>query len=135
MYLDFKVDIPVVKGKITYREKAGTEYVYYEYDRIYDQNTQKTNPKRVTIGKRDKNDPLKMIPNENFLRYFPDTELPEEKERTSRSSCLRVGTWMVIRKIIRDYRLEEILSEYMTEKDLKLLLPEIPAVFSSAEMH
>ena len=36
MYLDFKVDIPVVKGKITYREKAGTEYVYYEYNRIYD---------------------------------------------------------------------------------------------------
>lgn len=36
MYLDFKVDIPVVKGKITYREKAETEYVYYEYDRITD---------------------------------------------------------------------------------------------------
>ena len=122
MYLDFKVDIPVVKGKITYREKAGTEYVYYEYNRIYDQNTQKTNPKRVTIGKRDKNDPLKMLPNENFLRYFPDAELPEETERTSRSSCLRVGTWMVIRKIIREHKLEEILSEYMTEKDLKLFL-------------
>ena len=30
MYLDFKVDIPIVKGKITYREKAGTAYVYYE---------------------------------------------------------------------------------------------------------
>lgn len=94
MYLDFKVDIPVVKGKITYREKAGTKYVYYEYDRIYDQNTQKTNPKRVTIGKRDKNDPLKMIPNENFLRYFPDTELPEErKEPAAAVACVLGLGW------------------------------------------
>ncbi|MBR3187527.1 MAG: transposase, partial [Lachnospiraceae bacterium] len=60
--MDFKVDIPVVKGKITYRSKAGTQYVYYEYDRIYDKNTQKTNPKRVTIGKKDPEDPSKMIP-------------------------------------------------------------------------
>ena len=44
MYLDFKVDIPASNGKITYREKAGTEYVYYEYDRIYNKDTQKTNP-------------------------------------------------------------------------------------------
>ena len=131
MYLDFKVDIPAVKGKITYREKAGTEYVYYEYNRIYDQNTQKTNPKRVTIGKRDKDDLQKMLPNENFLLYFPDAELPEEKERISRSSCLRVGSWMVIRKIIRDYKLEEILSEFMTEKDRKLLLK---ASFSHAAL-
>ncbi|MBR3244414.1 MAG: transposase [Parasporobacterium sp.] len=122
MYLDFKVDIPVVKGKITYRNKAGTQYVYYEYDRIYDKNTQKTNPKRVTIGKKDPEDPSKMIPNRNFLQYFPDAELPEEKDRTTRSSCLRVGAWMVIRKIIRDYGLEEILSGYMGEKDLGLFL-------------
>ena len=68
----------------------------------YDKNTQKTNPKRVTIGKKDPEDPSKMIPNRNFLQYFPDAELPEEKDRTTRSSCLRVGAWMVIRKIIRE---------------------------------
>ncbi len=122
MYLDFKVDIPIVKGKITYREKAGTEYVYYEYDRIYDKDTQKTNPKRVTIGKRDPEDPSKMLPNRNFLQYFPDAELPEQKDRSNRSSCLRVGAWMVIRKIIRDYKLEEILSEFMDDKNLGLFL-------------
>lgn len=122
MYLDFKVDIPVVKGKITYREKAGTEYVYYEYDRTYDSKTRKTNPKRVTIGKRDKSDPSKMIPNKIFLEYFPDAELPEEKDRTMRSSCLRSGAFMVIRKIIRDYKLEDILSNYMSRKDVGLFL-------------
>ncbi len=122
MYLDFTVKIPVVKGKITYRTKGETDYVYYEYDRIYDKKTQKTNPKRATIGKRDRSDPEMMIPNEIYLKYFPDAELPEEKSRANRSSCLKVGTFMVIRKIIREYHLEEILSHYLDEKDLGLFL-------------
>ena len=36
MYLDYTVEIPESKGKITYREKNGATYVYYEYDRVYD---------------------------------------------------------------------------------------------------
>ena len=52
MHLEFLVEIPKVKGKVTFRNKNGTDYVYYEYDRIYNPETQKTNPKRVTIGKR-----------------------------------------------------------------------------------
>lgn len=51
-----------------------------------------------------------MIPNKIFLQYFPDVELPEEKDRTTRSSCLRAGTFMVVRKIIRDYKLDDILA-------------------------
>ena len=52
MYLDFLVKIPNISGKITYRKKAAGDYVYYEYDRIYDKGSQKTNPKRATIGKK-----------------------------------------------------------------------------------
>lgn len=36
MYLDYLVDIPEVKDKITFRSKGNARYVYYEYDRIYD---------------------------------------------------------------------------------------------------
>ena len=36
MYLDYLVDIPEVKGKITFRSKGNARYVYYEYDRTYD---------------------------------------------------------------------------------------------------
>lgn len=57
-----------------------------------------TNPKRVTIGKRDKQDPLMMLSNENYLKYFPDGDLPDVNERAKRSSCLRTGTWIIIRK-------------------------------------
>ncbi len=122
MYLDFLVDIPDVSSKITYRTKNGVDYVYYEYAREYDKVTQLTNPKRVTIGKRSKENTLKMQPNENFLKYFPDTELPEEKERNTRSSCLRIGDYIVIRKIMEEYKLPEILSHFFDGKDLGLFL-------------
>ena len=36
MYLDYLVDVPEVKGKITFRSKGNARYVYYEYDKIYD---------------------------------------------------------------------------------------------------
>lgn len=122
MYLDFLVKIPISSGKITYRKKGDTDYVYYEYKRIYTKGSNITNPKRVTIGKRDKEDPLMMLPNENYLKYFPDEDLPEINERTKRSSCLRIGTWLVIRKIMEEYRLSEILGKYINKKDLGLIL-------------
>ena len=68
MYLDFLVNIPISTGKITYRKKGDTEYVYYEYKRIYTKGSNITNPKRVTIGKRDKTDSSMMIPNEIFRK-------------------------------------------------------------------
>lgn len=122
MYLDFLVNIPISTGKITYRKKGDTDYVYYEYKRIYTKGSNITNPKRVTIGKRDKTDPSMMIPNENYLKYFPDEDLPEINERTKRSSCLRIGTWLVIRKIMEEYRFTEILEKYISKKDLGLVL-------------
>lgn len=122
MYLDFLVNIPISTGKITYRKKGDTEYVYYEYKRIYTKGSNITNPKRVTIGKRDKTDSSMMIPNENYLKYFPDEDLPEINERTKRSSCLRIGTWLVIRKIMEEYRFTEILGKYIGKKDLGLVL-------------
>lgn len=122
MYLNFLVKIPNAPGKITYRRKSETDYVYYEYDRIYDKTTQKTNPKRVTIGKKSEADPTKMQPNENYLKYFPDEDIPETESRTKRSSCLKIGSWIVIRRIVEDYRLTEILGKYIGKKDLGLVL-------------
>ena len=122
MYLDFLVKIPINTGKITYRKKGDTEYVYYEYKRIYKKGSNITNPKRATIGKRDKDDPSLMIPNENYLKYFSDEDIPETKHRTRRSSSLRIGTWLVIRKIITEYKFEDILKRYVNEKDLGLIL-------------
>ena len=107
MYLDFLVKIPINSGKITYRKKGETDYIYYEYTRNYQKGTNITNPKRATIGKRDTEDPTMMIPNENYLKYFPDEDIPEINERSKRSSCLRIGAWLIIRKIIEEYSDDE----------------------------
>lgn len=122
MYFDFLVSIPDVPTKITYRCKGKTDYVYYEYAREYNRETKKTNPKRVTIGKRSESDPQKMQPNQNFLKHFPDAQLPEGKKWGDRSSCLRIGDYLVIRKIMEEYRLPELLGRHIQEKELGLFL-------------
>lgn len=37
-------------------------------------------------------------------------------------SCLRAGAFIVMRKIIKDYKLEEILGMYFKDRDLGLFL-------------
>lgn len=122
MYLDAYVKVPEVKGKITFRTKGNTTYVEFEYDRVYSTEKQYTDVKRKTIGKLADEDKRIMQPNENFIKFFPDTELPEERDRSSRSCGLRIGTWVVIRKIVNEYKLTEILGRYLPWKDVGLFL-------------
>jgi len=122
MYLDFLVKIPDAPGKLVRVKKKSTIYIDFEYDRIYDSKKQYTTPKRSTIGKLSKSDDAMMQPNQNFLKYFPEADFPEEKDRACRSSCLRVGAYIVIKKIIKDYKLPEILGRYFSDKDLGLFL-------------
>ena len=110
MYFDFKVKIPEVKGKIYERTIKGVVYINYEYDRIYKPDKKYNIPKRTTIGKKCEDDPEMMYPNPNFLAFFPDTELPEDQGRDARSSCLRIGTWIVIEKLMRESLIERIIS-------------------------
>ena len=109
MYFDFTVEIPVIKGKIYEKTIKGVVYINYEYDRIYKPEKKYNIPKRTTIGKRSEDNPTLMYPNSNYLKFFPESELPPEAERTDRSSCLRVGATLVIQKIIRDYKLDDMV--------------------------
>ena len=122
LYLDYAVKIPDVEGKIIRRTVKNTTYVYYEYDRTYDRKKQYTNVSRVTIGKVTASDSRMMIPNQNYLNYFPDEVPPVFKDNTGRSSCLRIGSNIVIDKIIEDCRLPELLENWFKPEDLGLLL-------------
>ena len=122
MYLDSLVKVPEAKGKITFRTKGRTTYVEYECGRVYVPEKKYTTVSRKTIGKLTDGDKQVMQPNENFLKFFPDTMLPEEKDRSSRSCALRIGTWVVIRKITNDYKLPELLGRYLPSKDVGLFL-------------
>lgn len=109
MYFDFLVKIPEDTGKISLNKRAGTTYVEYTYGRRYIPEKRYNVPQRTTIGKMSQNDQTMMYPNPNFLKYFPEVELPEEKDRSKRSSCLKIGAYTVIKKIIEDYKLDEMM--------------------------
>jgi transposase len=79
-------------------------------------------PKRATIGKLSKEDDTRMFPNQNFLKYFPETELPEDMTASGRSCCLRAGAYIVIKSILEGYKLTEIIGKYFDKGDAGLFL-------------
>ena len=121
MYLNCRVKIPAEPGKITVKTINSTPYIYYEYGRVYKKEKKYNTPKRTCIGKRDPEQPAFMYPNEKFLKYFPRELLPLEKEGRYRSGCLHIGAFLVIRKIVSDYRLDEMLARIIG-KDAGLFL-------------
>lgn len=122
MYLNLLVKVPNAPGKLLFQKKAETTYVYYEISRTYDPEKQYTYPKRVVIGKMSKKDPEQMQPNENYLKFFPDEELPEKDVRELRSSCLKIGTYIVINKLAKDLGIPRVLGNYFSPKNLGLFM-------------
>ncbi|MFV0465777.1 MAG: transposase [Lachnospiraceae bacterium] len=120
MYLDCQVKIPKTDGKITKKTIKGTTYIYYEYARVYLKDKKYNTPKRICVGKQVLGQPSLMLPNDKFLKTFPQEKLPEEKSNY-RSGCLRIGAYIVLRKIISDYKLDLILARILG-KDAGLFL-------------
>ena len=121
MYLNFKVDIPKLESGISKKKIKGTTYIYYEHGRKYYADRQYTVPQCTSIGKVCEDDPSMMIPNGNYLKFFPDAELPEELPVSTRSGCLKIGAHLVIRKVMKHYKLEERIGE-IVGKDAGLFL-------------
>lgn len=109
MYLDFKVKIPYDSAGITRKKIKGTTYIYYSYEHNYSSEKGYTVPKSTSIGKCTDDEPDLMYPNTNFLKFFPPEELPETKGGAHRSGCLRIGTYLVLRRIIAEYHLDEMI--------------------------
>lgn len=122
MFLKYKVPIPDAPGKLVRKKRGGQTYIEYEYSRTYDPVKQYTYPKRASIGRVDPKNPDMMTPNENFLKYFPDAEIPAEMDRSERSPYLNIGTYAVLHKLVVDCGLEGHLKKHMDEKEAGLLL-------------
>lgn len=121
MQTDIRVKIPEDRGRIIRKRIKGSTYVYYQLDRKYDPEKGYSVPRSTTIGKVCPDDDTMMFPNKKFLVYYADAELPEERGGQARSSCLRVGTFMILRKIIEEYRLDEVIGD-LIGKDAGLFL-------------
>lgn len=109
MYYDFKVEIPQVKGKIYEKKIKDVIYINYEYDRVYKLDKKYNIPKRTTIGRKCDDASDMMYPNQNFLKYFPDAKLPTDIGGNDRSSCIRIGAWMVVEKLIVESMVNKIV--------------------------
>lgn len=83
----------------------------YAYEHNYNTEKGYTVPKNTTIGKCTDDDLELMYPNTNFLKFFPAEEMPETKGSAYRSGCLRAGPYFVLRKIIAEYRRDEMLGD------------------------
>ena len=102
-------------------KRKSTAYVEYTYGRKYIPEKRYNIPQRTTIGKADPLDPTMMHPNQNFVKYFPDVEIPEFRKRSKRSGCIRIGSYVVIKKIIEEYRFDEMMANIIG-KDSGLFL-------------
>lgn len=122
MYLDCEIKIPVVLGRINQIKKGKTTYIRYVLKRTYHADKKYNIPEQKVIGKRSETSLDLMIPNENFLKYFADVELPIVKKNSARSSCLRIGNYFVIKKIMEEYQLPEMLVKYLGKKETGLFL-------------
>jgi Transposase len=122
MFYDFTVEIPEVQSKIYTKIIKGVTYINYEYDRIYKPEKKYNIPKRTTIGKQCADNPGFMFPNPNFMKFFPDAPLPMDKGKEQRSSCLRIGTHIVLQKIIQESGIVPILERIYDERGTGLFL-------------
>lgn len=84
----------------------------YETGRTYHPEKKYNIPDRVTIGKICENEEGKMYPNEKFNTYFPDVQMPESDNRLERSSCLRIGRFLVIKKLLMDSGVKDMIEEW-----------------------
>lgn len=112
MYLDYRVKIPNSVQGITKKNIKGVIYIYYTYERNYSSEKRYTVPKTTSIGKGVEGNSEMMYPNANYIKFFSNAELPDdvEMELRNRSRCLRIGTFLVFRKIITEYHLDEMLN-------------------------
>jgi len=133
MYYDFRVKIPQQKGKIFEKTIKNVTYINYEYDRVYKPDKKYNIPKRTTIGKKCEDDLSMMYPNPNFLTYFPDAELPIDEGRSDRSACLRIGTFLVIEKLMMESMVDKIISSiYNNDRGTGLFL-DLAAYYLTTE--
>ena len=121
MYFDSLVKIPDVPGKLITKKVKGATYIYYEYERTYDPSRKFNVPKRTTIGKMSDDGTNRMYPNENYLRYFPASSLDVFKEEQRRSSCLKVGSFLVIEQVVHYCRLNQMLGDIFGDEAALLL--------------
>lgn len=120
MLFDHIVKIPSETRKVVFQKRKDVAYVLYEVDRVYVPERKLTLPKRVTVGKRCPDNPEMMWPNEKYYELFPNEPMPETDDVSPRSSCLKLGSHIIVEKVAQEYELNKILGHHFDERDVGL---------------
>ena len=121
MYYDFSIKIPEEKGKIIIKKKGNATYVLYQYGSKYNSDKKYAVPQRTIIGKLDPENEGRMFPNEKCQEFFADLCVPDELPESYRSCCLKIGSYAVIQKILKEYDLPKLLKKWFPD-DCGLLI-------------
>ena len=74
-----------------------------------------------------------MYPSPDFLTYFPDTELPKDQGWDMRSSCLRIGAWLVIKKMTMESMVDKIINSIYDDQRGTGLFLDLAAYYLTTE--
>ena len=74
------VKIPNIPGRISFRKNGVREYVSYLADRKYNQEKKYSEPERIIIGRKIKDMPSLMYPNDNYDELFGAGKTDAEDE-------------------------------------------------------
>lgn len=121
MFYTDLVQIPAAPGKLIRRKEHLATYVLYEYDRMYDKKTQKTNPKRRIIGKVSEEDPALMYPNDKYFEYFEGAKIVPVRGNAVHSAAIKAGAYIVLTEIINELKLNDYLEPFFGDKTGLLL--------------
>ena len=110
MYYDFTVPVPQVPGKILQKTKGTTTYIMFQHGQIYKPEKQYVIPQRAIIGKLLPGDHSLMYPNEKYQEFFPNAVMPEERPEAYRSCALRIGSYIIIQKVLNEYKIPQMLN-------------------------
>lgn len=121
MFFNYTVEIPVGTN-ISIKKIRDFHYVYYQYSTSYDKVRKMAVPKRTSIGKQCDDNKDMMYPNANYLKFFGNesdntgSSVLPVLSSSPRSSCLKAGTYIVLKKIIQDYHLIPMLKPIIGSK-------------------
>ena len=135
MFLNKPTLIPKIRGKITFQKKGNSIYVLYDIGRQYDPNRKYCLKNRTMIGVQIPGRPEMMLPNENYLTYFPKGEenMTEEEKKNAQDYADERENGLMLRDFFEQLFFEfqmmsrkkpnGVVNEYKVERLNRVLRP------------
>lgn len=118
LYPDFRIQRP--KNTKLIGKNSKNTYIYHVTGKVYNKKTKfADDKKRICIGKMI--DDTYFIPNDNYFDIYGNEEGLALQENAEHSDTLKIGTFLLIRKVLKDLGLKEILDSIYGESKQRFI--------------